>query len=167
MRPLVAIGVMALAAIQAVPAPHVNVVRVDVIVSDARGRPVENLTPADFAIAENGVAQPLDSIRFVKIGRDAPLEAAAAPITSALDEQQQAARDGTRLVAILLDEYHVSAASTERVRDTLARFVDRDLGPRDLVAVLKPLDSLLTIRMTRDREQIRRAIGTFQGRLGE
>jgi hypothetical protein len=49
----------------------------------------------------------------------------------------------------------------------LAHFVDQDLGPRDLVAVLKPLDSLLTIRMTRDREEIRRVIDTFRGRRGE
>jgi VWFA-related protein len=178
MRPLVAIGVMAAAAVvlpaarpaaqgPPAPAPRISVVRADVIVSDARRRPVENLTPADFAIVENGAPQTLDAVRFVKIGRDPQSDFVAVPIRSAIDEQEQAARDGTRLVAILLDEYHVSAASTGRVRDALARFVDQDLGPRDLVAVLKPLDSLLTIRMTRDREQIRHAIDTFQGRLGE
>ena len=178
MRPLVAIGVMAAAAAvvpgarpaaQAQPAPaaRISVVRADVIVSDARGRPVENLTPADFAIAENGAPQTVDTVRFVKIGRGTQPDAGTAPIRSAFDEQEQAGRDGTRLVAILLDEYHVSAASTGRVRDALTRFVDQDLGPRDLVAVLKPLDSLLTIRMTRDRDQIRHVIDTFQGRLGE
>ena len=67
------------------------------------------------------------------------------------DSAEEAARDGTRLFALLLDEYHVSAgASTGRVREALTRFVDRELGARDLVAVLKPLDSLLTIRVTRD-----------------
>src|SRR5262249_4790204 len=52
-------------------------------------------------------------------------------------------------------------------RDALARFVDTALGPRDLVVVLKPLDSLLTIRLTRDREVMHHAIDTFQGRRGE
>ena len=83
MRALVAIGVAASAAVvvPAVrPAPRrrnrpptarISVVRADVIVSDARGRPVENLQPSDFAIVENGVPQTLDAVRFVKIGRDA------------------------------------------------------------------------------------------------
>jgi VWFA-related protein len=150
--------------------PHARVVRVDVIASDARGRTVENLKPADFEVTENGVPQTLDAVRFTKIdSASAPgANTELAPIRSEFDEQEQAGVDGTRLVAILLDEYHVSAgASTERVRETLMRFVDRDLGPRDLVAVMKPLDSLLTIRMTRDRDAVRHAIGTFQGRRGE
>src|SRR5439155_2372783 len=54
-----------------------------------------------------------------------------------------------------------------RVREALTRFVDRELGPRDLVAVLKPLDSLLTIRVTRDHDLIRHAIETFEGRKGD
>ena len=147
MRTLAAIGVMAAAAAVVLPAQappsalRVSVVRADVIVSDARGRAVGTLTPADFTVTENGVAQTLDAVRFVK--------------------------DDARLVAILLDEYHVNAASTERVRDTLTRFVDQNLGPRDLVAVLKPLDSLLTIRMTGDHDEIRHAIDTFQGRRGD
>ena len=182
MRALVAIGVAASAAVvvpavrpaataQPAPRARISVVRADVFVSDARGRPIENLQPSDFALAENGVPQALDTVRFVKIDR-APqppdhVDVDAAPIRSEFDEQEQAARADARLVAILLDEYHVSAASTDRVRDTLTHFVDHDLGPRDLVAVLKPLDSLLTIRVTRDRDQIRHAIDTFRGRLGD
>lgn len=178
MHRLVAISVAA-AAVAAAPAvrpdaraqpaarARVSVVRADVIVSDARGRPIENLQSSDFAVTENGVSQTLDTVRFVKIGRARQPDADEAPIRSELDEQAQAARADTRLVAILLDEYHVNPASTLRVRETLSRFVDRDLGPRDLVAVLKPLDSLLTIRMTRDRDEMRRAIDTFQGRRGE
>ena len=41
--------------------------RVDVIASDARGRVVDNLKPADFEVTENGVAQTLDTVRFTKI----------------------------------------------------------------------------------------------------
>ena len=162
------------AGIQSSPAPlpaRATVVRIDVIASDARGRGVENLAAGDFQITENGAPQTIDAVRFTKIDggarRDAPI-VDIAPIRSELDEQEQASLDGTRLVAILLDEYHVSAgASTDRVRGTLARFVDRELSPRDLVAVLKPLDSLLTIRLTRDRELLRHSIDTFQGRRGE
>jgi hypothetical protein len=53
------------------------------------------------------------------------------------------------------------------VREVLTDFVARQVGPRDLVAVLKPLDSLLDIRLTRDRQAIARAIAAFEGRMGE
>ena len=149
------------------PTPPASVVRVDVIALDARGRVVESLAAGDFELTENGVPHTIDTVRFTKIDPRAG-DAGTAPIRSELDEQEQARVDDTRLVAILLDEYHVSAgASTARVRETLGRFVDRDLGPRDLVAVMKPLDSLLTIRLTRDRDVVRHAIDTFQGRRGE
>jgi VWFA-related protein len=147
---------------------HLTVVRVDVIASDARGRAVENLKPAEFELSEDGVPQSIESVRFTKADGKAPAEPDVTPIRSEFDEQEQAGRDGTRLFAILLDEYHVSAgASTARARATLTHFVDRHLGPRDLVAVMKPLDSLSTIRMTRDRDEVRHAIDTFQGRRGE
>ena len=89
-------------------------------------------------------------------------------IQTAADERQAAVRDDARLFAIFLDEYHVtSGANTDRVREALLRFVDRDLTPRDLVAVMKPLDSLFAIRLTRDRDAVRRAIETFDGRKGQ
>lgn len=148
--------------------PGARVVRLDVIVADARGRAMENLKPADFELTENGLPQVIDNARFIKIDSTKSTETDLLPVRSEFDEQEEAAREGIRLFAILLDEYHVSGGvSTERVRDTLTRFVDHDLGPRDLVAVLKPLDSLLTIRVTRDRDQIRHTIETFQGRKGE
>ncbi len=76
-------------------------------------------------------------------------------------------RDEPRLVAIFLDEYHVGAGATARVREATARFVEQDLSPRDLVVVMKPLDSLLTIRLTPTARTARRAIETFEGRRGD
>ena len=165
MRTLLAAAAVSLLA--AAP-PRPAVVRVDVSVADARGRLVDTLTAADFEVLENGVAQSLDAVRFVKVDPRTAAGEALPPIRSEFDEQEQAARESTRLFALFLDEYHVSAGSaTTRVRETLARFVDSALSPRDLVVVLKPLDSLLTIRLTRDRELIHHAIETFQGRRGE
>ena len=141
--------------------------RIDVIAADAAGRAVDNLKPADFELREDGTPQSIDDVRFVKVdgaayGDEPP------PIRSEVDEQTEAASANSRLVAIFLDDYHVGAgATTERVREALTRFVDRDLGPRDLVAVMKPLDSLLTIRLTRDRDPVRRAIDAFEGRKGD
>ena len=124
------------------PAPT-HVVRLDAIAVDARGRLVEDLKPADFELREDGAPRSLDTVTFTRVA-------------------------GPRRFAIYLDEYHVSrGAATDRVRAALARFVDETLTPRDLLVVMKPLESLFAIRFTEDREAARRAIATFEGRKGE
>lgn len=141
-------------------------VRLDVIATDTRGRIVETLTAADFEVLEEDALQSIDDARFIGAdpgGAGDPLVA----IVSDADERAEAARANTRLVAIFLDEYHVSAAHTERVRMALARFVAESLAPQDLLVVMRPLDSLFTIRLTRDRDRILGAIETFSGRQGD
>jgi VWFA-related protein len=146
-----------------------NVVRLDAIVTDREGRPALDLTLKDFQLRDDGVLQTIQSVELEMAGRAAsPSGAALPPIQSALDEQTEARRAGTRLLALFLDEYHVSAgANTIRVRDALARFVDEQIRPGDLVVVMKPLDPLASIRLTRDRDALREAIGTFAGRKGD
>jgi VWFA-related protein len=153
---------------QSAPQPAIGrLFTIDVSAADARGRAIDDLKSADFELREEGSLVPLESVRLVRAGGEPQVEAPPL-IQSAADERQAAVHDGARLFAIFLDEYHVtSGAHTDRVRDALLRFVDRDLTPRDLVAVMKPLDSLFTIRLTRDRGAVRRAIETFDGRKGQ
>ena len=93
-----AVAVTLLALTQAsVPSPA-DVVRIDVIAADARGRVVANLTAADFELTEDATLQAVEEARFVRI---------------------DPANDG-RQFAIYLDEYHVSPAGTALVREVLA-----------------------------------------------
>jgi VWFA-related protein len=147
------------------PAPG-YLVHVDVFATDVRGRTVDDLKAADFELREEGALQTLETVRFVTGGAssDAP------PIETRSVEGERAAASaaGTRLFAVFLDEYHVTAgANTDRAREALLRFVDRDLTPRDLVVVMKPLDSIFAIRLTPDREAARQSIQSFDGRKGQ
>ena len=122
------------------PEPTARIVKMDAVVTDKRGRPISNLHAADFALVENGVAQ-----------RILAVEPAG----------------GDRVVALLLDEFHVSAgANTTRVRDAALRFVNEQLRPGDRLVVLKPLDSITNIQFSRERDAARHAIETFSGRKG-
>jgi len=144
-----------------------RLVTVDVAVTDARGRAITDLQPSDFELREGSVLLPLESVRFVRANAGSQTEPRAR-IQSSADERLAAGQDEARLFAIFLDEYHVAAGGeTDRVRETLLRFVDRDLSERDLIVVMKPLDSLFAIRLTRDRAAARRAIETFEGRKGD
>jgi VWFA-related protein len=144
-----------------------RLVTVDVAVTDARGRAITDLKPSDFELREGSAVLPLEAVRLVRVGAGSPAESRTR-IQSATDERLAAGQDEVRLFAIFLDEYHVAAGvETERVRDTLTRLVDRDLSERDLIVVMKPLDSLFAIRLTRDRDAARRAIESFEGRKGD
>jgi len=137
---------------------------IDVSAADARGRIVDDLKPGDFELRAEGAVIPLASVRLVRAG--ASTAEAGAPIQSAADERQAAQQDDARLFAIFLDEYHVDSNRTARAREALVQFVEHELTPRDLVVVMKPLDSLFAIRLTRDRAAARQAIEGFDGRKG-
>jgi len=75
--------------------------------------------------------------------------------------------DESRLIGVFLDEYHVSPGATDQVRSAMERFVAEQVRPRDLLVVLKPLDSLLAIQTSTDRTAALQAIRSFEGRRGE
>lgn len=150
------------------PAPIARVVQIDAVVFDTQGRPILNLAPEDFELVEEGVVQKLHA---VELRRPAELQADSIPlppIESPRDEARAARDSSARVFALLLDEFHVSAgANSERVRESLSQFVEQHIRPSDLVAVLRPLDSVTEIRFTRGSDAAREAIRAFSGRKGE
>lgn len=124
--------------------PAAQVVRIDVVAADSRGRPIDNLKPADFELRDDGVVRALDSVRYVR-----------------------PSIDDARLIAVFLDEYHVSRGATDRVRASVTRFIQEQVRPRDLLVVMKPLDSVFAIRLSGDRTTALAAVESFEGRRGE
>jgi VWFA-related protein len=139
MSPRTAIALL-LTATALVPEGAPEGVRISTTVTDRAGKPVMGLALKDFELREDGVVQKLLTI--------------------------EARRVEPRRIAILLDEFHVQASETARVRDAMTRFVDDRLRSDDTAVVLKPLDSLTTIHLTADRGPIRAAIADFEGRRG-
>ena len=157
-----------------------RVVRLDAIVTDKSGKPITSLKPSDFAIVESGVTQTLESAVLMSKRAAAPAGPAdVRPVSAASGqadpaeplskvEERLAKEPGARVFAIYLDEFHVNAgASTQRVRDAVARFIDEDLRPSDLAVVMKPLDHLDSIRFTRDRDALQKVVASFAGRRGD
>jgi VWFA-related protein len=155
----------------AVAAPRL--VTIDVVAADARGRAVEDLKAPDFELHEDTTALPLESVRLVRLRPSDQANTIPASdrqptaIRTAVDERQAASGDDARLFAIFLDDYHIADANADRVRSSLLDFVDHDVTAGDLLVVVRPLDSLLAIRMTRDHAAARAAIESFTGRKGD
>ena len=143
----------------------INFVRVDVIVTDRSGAPVADLTANDFEVLEDGKPQQIEQFRLIHVtGSPQPGEAPARQIRSQYDEEAEAARDDVRLFVIFFDDYHTRVGSAMAVKEPLIRFVETQLGPNDLVAIMYPLTPLDAITVTRNRRSIVSAIQKFEGR---
>jgi VWFA-related protein len=143
---------------------RIDSVLVDVSVTDQQGRPVTDLTPADFEIRENNKLQTIQTFKLIRI--DASTDAGdngSHAILSENDEARELARDDTRLIVIFLDDYHVRRINSMRVRDQLATFVSQ-LSPHDLVAVMYPLTPPDGLTFTYDDAAVATAVSKFVGR---
>ena len=101
---------------------NINLVRVDVIVTDKKGVPVDNLKQADFQVFEDGKPQDIETFKLYKI--DAITSTTPArPIRTSFDEESEAQRDDVRLFAFFLDDYHVRRGNAMFARGKMADFV--------------------------------------------
>jgi len=140
----VALVVFGAAVLAHVPAAYAagEPVTLDVVVTDAKSRPVQDLRPADFELTDSGELRAVDTVRLQS--------------------------GGNRIIGIFLDEFHVQAGEpTTRARNALLTFVDTQLREGDLVAIVKPLDPLHAIAFTQDRSVIRQVIEAFEGHAGD
>ena len=114
----------------------VEYVEVDAIVTDQRGQFVRNLTRDDFQVFEDGKRQNITNFTLV----DIPIERASRPLfaTAPLEPDvytNERAFDG-RVYVVVLDDLHVTAARSARVRQSVSEFIERSFGANDLMAII-------------------------------
>ena len=143
-----------------------NLVRVDVAVSDKKGTPLTTLTKDDFAVTEDGVAQPIETFKLIEASGE-PTDDLSLPIRSQDHARAEAARDEVRVFVIFWDEYHIGQMeSAIRGREALMKFVQTAFAPTDLVAIVDPLTPSDAIEFTRDRGALADRVRKLQGRRG-
>jgi VWFA-related protein len=143
----------------------IDFVSVDVIATDGKEQPVLDLKEADFEITEDGKPQVVQQFRLIKVdGNPRPGDPPPREIRGRDDEELEAAREDTRIFAILLDDYHVRRNNSISVRRPLTEFVQTQLRPTDMVAVMYPLTPGSDIAFTRNHAQVINAIQRFEGR---
>ncbi|HVB39018.1 MAG TPA: VWA domain-containing protein, partial [Vicinamibacterales bacterium] len=145
----------------------INFVRVDVIATDKDGKPVVNLKQSDFKVREDGKLQQIQTFQLIRIagpGQVAEGPVPPAPIHNQYEADTEAAKDNVRLIAIFLDDYHVRRGNSMAVRAPLEKFVEQDLGPNDLVAVMYPLTPTSDLAFSANHKEVADAIEHFNGR---
>lgn len=111
------------------PSLGVEVVRVDVVVTDKGGHPRSGLGRDDFAVLEDGVPQKI--VQFQAVSRwPSPTAARSAPAA----EDQPMAATPRRYVVLAIDDVHLGFASLVRVQKALRHVVEEDLSDEDEIA---------------------------------
>src|SRR5436190_15994319 len=145
----------------------INFVSVDVIVTDKKtGEVVLDMKQDDFEVREDKKPQKVDTFEIVKI--DAELNGGIAPkaIRSSYDEESEARQPNVRLFILLLDDYHVRRGNDLAVKKPLMDFVQNQLAPQDMVAVMYPTTPVSALTFTRNRDSLVESIKNFEGRKG-
>jgi VWFA-related protein len=122
-----------------------TLVQVDAVVVDKNGNPVMNLKPEDFRVLEDGKERTITNFSHVSV----PVTNAATvntpivpankntpgipPIPPAKIRPEQI----RRTIALVADDLGLSFESTVYVRQALKKFVDQQMQPGDLVAIIR------------------------------
>jgi VWFA-related protein len=142
----------------------IDLVRVDVFVTDGDGQPVTDLQASDFEVLEDGKAQAVEQFRVIKIDGNAPPGETPRQIFDSTTEFTEAQRDDVRVFVFFFDDYHTRDTNAIAVRKTLIEFVETHLRPTDMVAVMYPLQPVNDVEFTRNHQSIISAINNFEGR---
>jgi VWFA-related protein len=146
----------------------INYVRVDAIVTDKQGNPVLDLKPEEFLISEDNKAQKIESFSVVKIDATSQMNAPLpTQIRTTSDEEIEAAKPDVRLFVLLLDDYHVRRGNDMSVRKPIIDFIQNQLAPADMVALMYPLTPVSELHFSRDRQGLISAVDHFEGRKFE
>ena len=144
---------------------EINFVRVDAIITDKDDEPVLDLTMEEFEIYEDDTLQQIESFELIQYtGEPDPRLPVPSSIRNAYDEEREASRADSRIFVFFLDDYHVRDANAMRMTAPLVEFVETQLAPTDLVAVMYPLTPLFDVQLTRNHAQVVRALQAFTGR---
>ena len=138
----------------------VDLIQVDVAVTDRNGRPVKGLSAADFTLLENG--QPKEVAAFAEVSVPAPPTSPAAWLRDVPPDVRSNELSEGRLFAILMDDAtmppDLQIASNAR---RIGRGIISKMGPGDLAAVIFVTDVRRSVDFTNDRGRLLAAIDGF------
>ncbi|HXM47430.1 MAG TPA: VWA domain-containing protein [Pyrinomonadaceae bacterium] len=141
-----------------------NLVQVDAVVTDKNGKIVTDLKPEEIKILEDGRVQKITN--FAYYATETVPESARQQKAAAIDKNAPVApptrlrpEDVRRTIAIVVDDLGLSFESTHFVQRALKKFVDEQMQPGDLVAIIRTGGGMGALQQfTSDKRQLYAAI---------
>jgi VWFA-related protein len=146
-----------------------NLVQIDVVVTDKNGRQVTDLSADDFEVSEDGKKRQVTNFSYIAAGGPSRTDAAATPAGPSKKGAEpvlpaQLKRDQVRrTVALVMDDLGLSFESFGYAREALVKFVDEQMQPNDLVAVLRTSKGVGVLQQfTSDKRQLHAVIDSLR-----
>lgn len=140
-----------------------NLVQVDAVVTDKNGRPVTDLKAEEVEILEDGRPQKITNFSYYLAESPAADTQAPQPKSDnsglPLPAKRLKPEDVRRTIALVVDDLGLSFESTYYVRRALKKFVDEQMQPGDLVAIIRTSGGMGALQQfTADKRQLYAAI---------
>ena len=159
---------------------NVDLVQIDAIVVDSDDRPVTDLQAKDFIIYQDNKPQKITNFSFIRTRSPMPQAAAASKASTRPNSKSPIppppsatlkSKYVRRTIAMLVDDYALSFDSIVRVRNSLKKWVDTEIQPGDLVAVIRTGVGISALQQfTSDKRVLYAAIDRIRynvaGRIG-
>jgi len=141
-----------------------NLVQVDAVITDKNGNHVTDLKPEELEIREDDKPQKITNLSYVALdssGSSRPAESAKPIDKNAPPPPPIRLRPDQvhRTIALVVDDLGLSFESAHFVRQALKRFLDQQMQPNDLVAIIRTAGGIGALQQfTSDKRQLYAAV---------
>ena len=147
-----------------------RLIQIDAVAVDKDGKQVTDLKAEDFKILEDDKEQPITNFSYISLQPEtpkfvktepkaAPSKVGAPPVPTAMIKPEEV----RRTLALIADDLGLSFESTVFTRNALHKFVDEQMQPDDLVAIIRSsAGSGASQRFTNDKRLLHAAIDRIQ-----
>ena len=146
-----------------------SLVQTDVVVMDKDGKQVTDLKAEDFEIQENGKPQTITNFSYVETAPSAAASASTSPTPAPTPRDKAGVppppparlrpEQVRRAIALVVDDLRMSHEGVHATRQALRKYVDEQVQPGDLVAIIRTSAGIGALQQfTNDRQQLYAAI---------
>jgi VWFA-related protein len=141
---------------------QVELVTVDAVVVDRRGRPVRGLKQSDFVVREEGTRQQIVSFEEVRVP---PPTEGPTPRHPVISFNTGASARPTRLFVVVFDDMHLNAVQAYRAKRTVEEFLRTGVREGDRVVLIATSGGAWwSARMEAGRDDLIGILKRFEGR---
>jgi VWFA-related protein len=143
----------------------IELVTVDVAVTDKKGQPVQGLTRDDFLVTDNGALQTLTSFEPVVVPETRPEQPAPAPRRIAFSSNVTPEVRRARTFLVVFDDVHLTSVGAFRAKGAVGEFLRSGVADGDRVTLIATGGGAWwNARMPEGREQLLAILKRLEGR---
>jgi len=138
-----------------------NLVNLDVMVKDKKGKAITDLKAEDFVLSENGVRQKIEFFDSTLAGGNAPRQPATISLSTGPGAPNNLPRN---IIALVLDGQTTEGANLKHVRDGMTKYIRERISDSDSVALFAISGGLQLLQpFTQDKAKLILAVEQADG----